>query len=667
MTSDQIVDRIVDAAAKSDAAAVRSALNDLQRRMADTGTRLSDSNARRLIEAMTTLPLQGGDRDPHGLADDVVRHAKPKQGPVDRTALAQCWSKLYLLMADCSVAIEDRLTRDVLASLRSARAFALLAQTADRALLRNYGTSGDDPHFRRLYGQALIDNGNLIAGIEVLENTLRQGPLPLVELRQVQGLLGRAHKQIYVNHAFPPGSRSRAIAQYGPALAKAASFYAADFDPQRVVETCWHGINLVAVLKRAQTDGVRVDIPQRAEELARVLIEALAPKIDAGTADIWEVATVAEAQYALGSYENARENFARYAERADLFALVGTARQLQEVWRAQEAGDTRALECLQVLNAALAEQDRSTVVISRQEAAQLHNAMQVDEQRGRLESPTAGGGFVKIGVLYSLIKSASAVASVRAKKAVAHFGAGDRVGTAFLFSGEQLKLEPGLYMMTNAHVLSPVDYPRHDTEWPLEPGNAEIIFEQTLTGGPVKLSFDPEIVHNFHSSDHDCTILRVTEAPAGIDPLPLEMERGIDVRDKPQKGKSGTKVCVIGHPEGKELQISFKDNFFKGDNGQIVDHGPRQRGSEGPIFIHYDTPTIGGNSGSPVFERNSWKVVGLHHAGVGYERLNSAGGRQEANEGIYIKSIEAAIAKTRKPAAPVKEAFWRRRKSSSSD
>ena len=88
-------------------------------------------------------------------------------------------------------------------------------------------------------------------------------------------------------------------------------------------------------------------------------------------------------------------------------------------------------------------------------------------------------------------------------------------------------------------------------------------------------------------------------------------------------GDPAPRLYVIGHPNGSDLQFSLQDNC-------LLD-------CDDP-FLHYRTPTIKGNSGSPVFEMDDWQVVALHHAGVG--KLN--GRENKANEGISILKIQAA-------------------------
>lgn len=90
------------------------------------------------------------------------------------------------------------------------------------------------------------------------------------------------------------------------------------------------------------------------------------------------------------------------------------------------------------------------------------------------------------------------------------------------------------------------------------------------------------------------------------------------------------RIYIIGHPFGGTLQLSFQDNL-------LLDHQDPK--------IHYRTPTVGGSSGSPVFNQQ-WELIGLHHSGsTEMNRLNGKPGTYEANEGIWIQSIRKALMK----------------------
>jgi V8-like Glu-specific endopeptidase len=87
-------------------------------------------------------------------------------------------------------------------------------------------------------------------------------------------------------------------------------------------------------------------------------------------------------------------------------------------------------------------------------------------------------------------------------------------------------------------------------------------------------------------------------------------------------------MYIIGHPAGGTLQLSLQDNALLDFEGRL---------------LHYRTPTVGGSSGSPVFDDN-WNLVGIHHAGGNYiQKLNNVRGMYQANEGIRITSIIEAL------------------------
>ena len=84
------------------------------------------------------------------------------------------------------------------------------------------------------------------------------------------------------------------------------------------------------------------------------------------------------------------------------------------------------------------------------------------------------------------------------------------------------------------------------------------------------------------------------------------------------------RIYLIGHPQGGNLSFSLYDN-------KLLDH-------ESPL-IHYRSPSLGGSSGSPVFNQ-VWKLIGLHHAGgTKIKKLKGEVGTYEANEGLWISSI----------------------------
>jgi endonuclease G, mitochondrial len=102
------------------------------------------------------------------------------------------------------------------------------------------------------------------------------------------------------------------------------------------------------------------------------------------------------------------------------------------------------------------------------------------------------------------------------------------------------------------------------------------------------------------------------------------------------KGKisEGEFCTVIQHPAGRPKQIVMFENEVTSTSH--------------PDFLLYQTDTISGSSGSPVFNYE-WVVVALHHAGVPTEKVlqelaekveeNSFDREKNANEGVRISAI----------------------------
>jgi endonuclease G len=83
----------------------------------------------------------------------------------------------------------------------------------------------------------------------------------------------------------------------------------------------------------------------------------------------------------------------------------------------------------------------------------------------------------------------------------------------------------------------------------------------------------------------------------------------------------GEYVTIIQHPSGERKQLAIREN-------QVVDVLDN--------FLHYQTDTSPGSSGSPVFN-DQWEIVALHHSGV---PKKDAQGRILARDGrVYTSSM----------------------------
>jgi endonuclease G len=206
---------------------------------------------------------------------------------------------------------------------------------------------------------------------------------------------------------------------------------------------------------------------------------------------------------------------------------------------------------------------------------------------------------------------------------------GSGYGTGFLVSPRLL--------LTNHHVLG-------------DAGEAaasyvEFDYQSGLDGLPLSpkaFSFDPGALFLSSPADQlDFTLVAV--APTGTHGEQLGAFGFLELIEQDGKVVLGELVDVIQHPNGEPKQLALREN-------QIVDRLER--------FLHYETDTAPGSSGSPVFN-DQWELVALHHSGVpradaqgrylavdgtlwtaemGEERLAWV-----ANEGVRISRIIKAV------------------------
>jgi endonuclease G, mitochondrial len=106
----------------------------------------------------------------------------------------------------------------------------------------------------------------------------------------------------------------------------------------------------------------------------------------------------------------------------------------------------------------------------------------------------------------------------------------------------------------------------------------------------------------------------------------------------------GHPVHIIQHPDGGEKQYAVTENRLV----DVMDEG----------FVHYETDTLRGSSGSPAFSQD-WELVALHHSSIPASKdgkiLSRRGGfwseemgddevRWIANEGIRVSAIVGRLA-----------------------
>jgi V8-like Glu-specific endopeptidase/surfactin synthase thioesterase subunit len=203
-------------------------------------------------------------------------------------------------------------------------------------------------------------------------------------------------------------------------------------------------------------------------------------------------------------------------------------------------------------------------------------------------------------------------------------------GTGFLVSPRLL--------LTNQHVLASAEQARRClVEFNYqENASGEIQASEVFALAPAELFLCDE--------EHDYALVAVAPDPAlaTYGWLPLIADQG--------KLLVGETVNIIQHPNGEPKQLAIRNN-------QVVD--------ELELFLHYQTDTDPGSSGSPVFN-DQWEVVALHHSGV--PKRNKAGevvtsdgrvwqewmGEQRiawlANEGVRVSRLVRHIREQELPA-----------------
>lgn len=198
----------------------------------------------------------------------------------------------------------------------------------------------------------------------------------------------------------------------------------------------------------------------------------------------------------------------------------------------------------------------------------------------RLERILQGNELTDINYLAQGLSCARSVCRIVLRKQGRLLG----YGTGFLIA-------PGV-LITNHHVLSTVDL--------VNEAVAQFRYERTISGAeaaPVEFTLEanPGPILN---KELDFAIVSVGKSTTGKP----DQFGWLYLNPQPGKAFVGEFLTIIQHPNGERKQVCVRENrLLKYDES-----GP---------YVWYQTDTVGGSSGSPVFN-NSWEVVALHHSGV---------------------------------------------------
>ncbi|MFF9221065.1 endonuclease [Streptomyces viridosporus] len=209
-------------------------------------------------------------------------------------------------------------------------------------------------------------------------------------------------------------------------------------------------------------------------------------------------------------------------------------------------------------------------------------------------------------------------------------GPGGGHGTGFMVS-------PSL-LLTNNHVLRSAEEASRS--------KVAFAFQDGIDGSPLVPAVFPLEPLRFFVTDRALDYSLVAVAPRGVQGEALSSFGRLALSEAEGKVVVGEFVNIIQHPRGEPKQIALREN-------QIVDVLER--------FLHYESDTREGSSGSPVFN-DQWEVVALHHSAV--PKTDAEGrplsidgtvwrpemGEQQlawrANEGVRISRVLRALHET---------------------
>ncbi len=546
--------------------------------------------------------------------DNIAKHPtgfvnalKQAVDTFDQESAGLLCDKLVVHLGSRSRPYPFKQSKAILNILRRKRYFNLIVKVADILIQ----TRQDDPNIQRQYAQALIDQGNLTAGLEVLIGLKQEckEAKNTSELAEAMGLIGRAHKQLYMDAS--SGKKPGALMREH--LAESINSY---FEVYKKDKTkTWHGVNSVALLARAKRDKVSLDngLP-KPEVLGKKVLKTV-ESIDKPT--MWDFATAAEACLATGDYSKALEWIAKYTDPsnkyADAFEYASTLRQFEEVWQLDDGNEDQE-RILHLLRSALLTAEGGHVEIANQshQLASVKDLKSDDEY----EKILGKDRYKSFKWYLTGLERAAGVAQICDQS-------GNGIGTGFLLRGqdihEKFKDKPWL-LITNAHVISDNPVEQNDIPGSLHPDEVKVRFEASGTKEEFELD---TVLFSSPRNELDCTILSFSASTNELNNItPFELSQRMPLKGKNQR------VYIIGHPKGGNLSFSIDDNL-------LLDHKEPK--------IHYRTPTEGGSSGSPVFNQN-WKLIALHHSGgFKVKKLNGENDTYAANEGLWIKSILAAV------------------------
>ena len=548
----------------------------------------------------------------------------------------------------------------------------------------------DTQKTRRLEIQALVEMGVFETALDLVRPLMAgeiddKDPSKAFDVQEAYGLLGRIYKQMFVAEWKPEKPKAPAepetLRLY---VERSFNAYMAVWNKVKTVATTYQAINAVAVAHMA----VRAELVGGEEEIEGIkgLANEVITVIASGKPDVWAEATRGEALVALAMnskepgplLDAAARAYAVFAEhpQVDAFSLGASLRQLREVWGIDGADPVYG-KPVRIVKAAIlaklettAEQnktdEKSPAALQSTRVRMTRSEIKLTEQDiddlqtapapGRLAGVTGASAEAlqkKFGdnspITRRSIKRKMQLSSAVCRITGPRGGMTTGIGTGFAIRGDVLFAGWGEdpVIVTNHHVVS--------SNGTMGGRRADVCKAEFMSDDdkPLEVSF-AGVLWESNIEAHDITILKPAgKLPAGVVPLTdlVTASLGPHARDDNGIGR----CYVIGFPNADELSFSLADNILldhNGPEGCVIEKDgsgrPVCRGAQPePTRVHYRTPTVEGNSGSPVFDADSITLLGVHHAGArDMRKLNDKPGTYAANEGIWIYSIREAIAQT---------------------
>jgi hypothetical protein len=185
------------------------------------------------------------------------------------------------------------------------------------------------------------------------------------------------------------------------------------------------------------------------------------------------------------------------------------------------------------------------------------------------------------------------------------------IGTGFLVAKDVL--------MTNRHVAVEFTSPRGNGRWGITPGMRARVDFREEHGQMRSSEFRIKGLIGIHGK-YDMALFRLEPANGLPEPLPLSAGPG------PAEELPGRNIYVVGYPawDGRRNDPEPMQRLFSNIyNVKRLQPGSFMRYLTGHNLFTHDCSTLGGNSGSPVVDLDSHRIIGLHFGGR-YQQSNNA-------------------------------------------